>query len=110
MLTNSENKGLPASINRGLKESQSQYVVRVDSDDFVNMNFLNFLSSYLDMNKESDAVACDYLVIDDKENEIRRCNCDDEPIACGIMFKRDHLFEIGLYDENSFVMKNVSYE
>ena len=99
MLTNSENKGLPASINRGLKESQSQYVVRVDSDDFVNMNFLNFLSSYLDMNKESDAVACDYLVIDDKENEIRRCNCDDEPIACGIMFKRDHLFEIGLYDE-----------
>ena len=75
------------------------YVVRVDADDFVNSNFLNFLSYYLDCNKQADAVACDYLLIDDLEIELRKCNCNLEPIACGIMFRRERLFDIGLYDE-----------
>ena len=100
VFTNKSNKGLPASVNKALMKAQAPFVVRVDSDDFVNSNFLNFLSAYLEMNTEVDAVACDYLLIDDMENELRRCNCDEEPIACGILFKKKHLFEIGLYDES----------
>ena len=46
-----------------------------------------------------DAVACDYLLVDDKEEVIERKNCIKDPIGCGIMFKSSHLFEIGLYDE-----------
>jgi glycosyltransferase involved in cell wall biosynthesis len=100
VLTNKANQGLPSSINKALKIARAPYIVRVDSDDFVNINFLNFLHYYLESNKHADAVACDYLLIDDKENELKRCNCDEEPIACGIMFRKKNLFDIGLYDES----------
>ena len=94
------NCGLPAAINQGLYAANSSLVVRVDSDDFVNINFLNFLTFYLETNKNADAVACDYLLLNDEERVIKRCNCLEEPIACGIMFRKEQLFEIGLYDES----------
>ena len=100
VITNEQNLGLPASINLGIRSAKAPYIVRVDSDDFVNQNFLNFLSFYLDVNPEADAVACDYLLVDDEEKVIERCNCDEFPIACGIMFRKQQLFEIGLYDES----------
>ncbi len=99
LIKNDFNLGLPASLNKALKVSQAKYVVRVDSDDFVNSNFLNFLYCYLEMNQIVDAVACDYLLIDDMERELKKCNCLEEPIACGILFQKQHLFNIGLYDE-----------
>ena len=70
-INNKSNLGLPASLNKAIKKSKGRYIVRVDADDFVNSNFLGFLSFYLDMNPNSDAVACDYLLIDDKEAEIK---------------------------------------
>jgi glycosyltransferase involved in cell wall biosynthesis len=100
VITNKKNLGLPASINRGIRAASAPYIVRVDSDDFVNSNFLNFLSFYLDVNPEADAVACDYVLLDDEERVLKRCNCDESPIACGIMFRKHQLFEVGLYDEN----------
>jgi glycosyltransferase involved in cell wall biosynthesis len=99
VITNEENLGLPASINKGIKASRAKYIVRVDSDDFVNANFVNFLLVYLETNPEVDAVACDYFLLDDMETMISRENCMDNPIACGIMFRKQQLFEIGLYDE-----------
>ena len=54
----------------------------------------------MEQNKEIDAVACDYLLVDKKENVIKRKNCNHYPIGCGILFKTENLFEIGLYDEN----------
>ena len=42
VLTNKSNKGLPYSLNRGIKNAMGKYIIRVDSDDFVNINFLNF--------------------------------------------------------------------
>lgn len=99
VIANERNLGLPASLNRGIHAARAPYVVRVDSDDFVNANFVNFLSFYLDANLHADAVACDYLLLDDREQIIERCNCNEKPIACGIMFRKQQLFDIGLYDE-----------
>lgn len=99
-ITNEKNLGLPASINRGLRAAQAPYVVRVDSDDYVNANFLNFLHFYLEQNAYADAVACDYLLVDDAEEVLERANCLDKPIACGIMFRKEQLFDVGLYDED----------
>ena len=47
-----------------------------------------------------DAVACDYLIVDDEGNTISRNNCLKNPIACGIIFRIEQLIEIGLYDES----------
>jgi len=99
-ITNETNIGLPASINRGIMAARSPYIVRVDSDDYVNQNFLNFLHFYLDQNQYADAVACDYLLVNDVEEVLERVNCMDHPIACGMMFRREHLIDIGLYDES----------
>ena len=42
-IENKKNCGLSSALNLGLREARGKYVVRVDSDDFVNNNFLNFL-------------------------------------------------------------------
>ena len=98
VINNEKNLALPASINRGIEAARGDYIVRVDGDDYVNSEFLNFLHSYLTFNEYVDAVACDYFLVDDDEQVISRANCDLEPIGCGIMFKRRHLIDVGLYD------------
>ncbi len=97
--THEANRGLPAALNTGIQAARAPYIVRVDADDFVNVNFLNFLYYYLESNVQVDAIACDYLLLDDDEMVLERCSCHEKPIACGIMFRKDHLFKIGLYDE-----------
>jgi glycosyltransferase involved in cell wall biosynthesis len=99
IIRNKKNIGLPASLNKGIKKARSPYLVRVDSDDYVNSAFLSLLLRFLLENPEMDAIGCDYFEINDKEEVIRKVSCDDEPIACGIMFRIEHLIEIGLYDE-----------
>ena len=99
VMRNSSNIGLPASLNKGIHNARGKYIVRVDSDDFVNKHYLSFLHYFLDANSHIDAVACDYLVVDDSENVVKRCACKENPIGCGIMFKREDLIEIGMYDE-----------
>ena len=40
---NKKNMGLPYSLNRGIKIAKGRFIVRVDSDDYVNREFLKFL-------------------------------------------------------------------
>ena len=42
LLNNKKNMGLPYSLNKGIRSSQGRFIVRVDSDDYVNKEFLNF--------------------------------------------------------------------
>ncbi len=93
-----DNKGLPASLNIAIKKSLGRYVVRVDADDYVQRDFLHIMKLFLDLNRHYQAVACDYLKVDRLENEIGRFNCFDEQIACGIMFRKECLFDVGLYN------------
>ena len=37
IIENEKNIGLPASLNRGLKEARGRFFVRVDSDDYVHL-------------------------------------------------------------------------
>ena len=100
LIRNQKNLGLPASLNRGIHASSAPYIVRVDSDDYVNRGFLKILCLFLANNLHMDAVACDYLTVNDREEVLGRKNCLEEPIACGIMFRTEQLVDIGLYDEN----------
>jgi len=100
LLHSETNRGLPASLNKGIHASSSPYIVRVDSDDYVNSQFLNLLNIFLANNPYMDAIACDYLMVNDREEVLARMNCLEEPIACGIMFRTEQLIDIGLYDES----------
>lgn len=95
-----ENKGLPYACNLGIKNALSRFVVRVDDDDYVQEDFLKTLYNFLSMNENFDAVCCDYYLVDEKEKVLERRNAKIHPIACGIMFRKDNLVDVGLYDEN----------
>jgi len=91
--------GLPAALNHGIRRAHGQFIVRVDSDDYVHAEYLKILLMHLRMNPDFDAVACDYLLIDD-HTVLSHENCESRPIGCGIMFRIEQLIDIGLYDEN----------
>ena len=100
VLRNETNLGLPASLNRAITSTHSKFIVRVDADDYVNSAFLDVMYMFLADNPQFDAAACDYLLVDDREEIISRCDAMKEPIACGIMFRTEQLIDIGLYDES----------
>ncbi len=100
VLRNETNLGLPASLNRAITSTHSKFIVRVDADDYVNSAFLDVMYMFLADNPQFDAAACDYLLVDDREEVISRRNAIKEPIACGIMFRTEQLIDIGLYDES----------
>jgi glycosyltransferase involved in cell wall biosynthesis len=100
VLRNDTNLGLPASLNRAITSTHSRLVVRVDADDYVNQSFLEVLYMFLTENPHFDAVSCDYLLVDDREEVLQRGDAAKNPIACGIMFRTEQLIDIGLYDES----------
>ncbi len=104
ILHNEKNLGLPASLNKAIKQALGRYIVRVDSDDYVSRRFLMLLRMFLDMNREYQGVAADYVKVDEFEQFIERVNCFEEEIACGVMYRKECLFDIGLYDEG-FTMR-----
>ena len=99
IINNKKNNGLPFCLNQGIKYSKSEYIIRVDSDDYVNKNYLLIMRLFLELNKNIDAVACNYFLVDEKENILKTVDFLKHPIGCGIMFKKNQLIQIGLYDE-----------
>lgn len=99
IIINDENIGLPASINKAMQDSSGRYIVRVDSDDYVQRFFLHHMKFFLDYNRHYQAVCVDYLRVNENEEVFDRGNGLTDEIACGVMFRRECLFDIGLYDE-----------
>lgn len=99
LINNGERKGLPGSLNIGIKSARGRFVVRIDGDDYVHSEFLNVLSMHLTMNPAMDAVSCDYNLVGNNEQVIEHVNSEERPIGCGIMFRIDQLVELGIYDE-----------
>lgn len=107
--THERNRGLPSAINSGLRVASGKYIVRVDADDFVNANFLTVLEIFLDSNMESQAVACDYLMVDDNEDVISREDASLRPIACGVMFRRSAMNDVGSMNEAYLMNEEREY-
>ena len=103
IISNKRNKGLAFSLNQGIESSKGRFIVRLDSDDYVNREYLKILQMYLLYNNESNAVSCDYFIVDEIENIIKKENSKKKPIGCGIMFRAESLINVGMYDKKFLV-------
>jgi glycosyltransferase involved in cell wall biosynthesis len=106
LFNNDSRLGLPASLNHCIRKAKGQFVVRIDGDDYVHQDFLKVLELHLRLNEHMDAVACDYLLVDDDGVVLGRGHVDRDPIACGIMFRIEQLIDIGLYDEEFLCLED----
>lgn len=107
LIKNKKQEGLSRSLNKAILRSKGKYFLRVDSDDYVNHDYLKFLFLMIDLNNDVDAVSCDYLLVDDKENVLKRVNCETEPIGCGIIFRLDQLKDLGMYSANIKIYEEI---
>jgi glycosyltransferase involved in cell wall biosynthesis len=66
ILHNSQNLGLIASLNLGLKAAQGQFIVRLDADDIAGPDRLEKQLGFLINNPKVGVLGTDYYLIDDK--------------------------------------------
>jgi len=97
-----ENVGVAEASNEGIKRASGEYIIRVDSDDYINENTFLFLSEILNWNKDIGFVYTDHLRVDENENILERVNINTLDLlfrhGAGIMFRKSNLEAIGLYD------------
>lgn len=95
-----ENVGLAEARNIGVRRAFGQFVVFIDADDYIHRDMLLMQYNYLSLNKAIDAVAVDYVTVSEEEQHLQSFSVDENPIACGIMYRKDFFYDVGLYDKD----------
>ncbi len=93
-----KNVGLAQARNFGIRKAKGQFIVFLDADDYFQNDILKVQSVFLTENNRLDAVSVDYYLVNDFGDHMENVSSAERPIACGIMFRKDRLFDIGLYD------------
>jgi glycosyltransferase involved in cell wall biosynthesis len=96
---NENNLGLPSSLNKALRLAKGRFIVRLDSDDYLARTFVYIHKMFLQYNTHFDAVCSDYFLVSDGEENFDRRFAINDFIACGIFYRKEVLFDLGLYNE-----------
>ena len=112
ILDNETNLGLPASLNRGLREARGQYIARQDADDISVKNRLNLQVDALDNLSTISLLGTYYVPFDDTGKEYPVMAAPTDPIVMKwqmlfhnkfghstVMFRKDTVEELGGYNE-----------
>lgn len=95
-----KNVGLAEARNIGVKKATGQFILFLDADDYIHKDLLALQTTFLLENNSLDAISVDYYLVDEKERHLKHVSAEEDPIACGIMFRKDRLLDIGLYDSS----------
>lgn len=95
-----ENQGMIKAGYAGLRESKEDYVIFLDGDDEFKTNTLSELFTALRQNLEKGFSYSDYDEIDLRNENKKIVSCQNifNTLACGILFRRTVLNEVGFWD------------
>ena len=79
-IENTKNMGIGYNRNIGIKMAKGEYVCFIDSDDYVDSNFLSKMYNYSKKNN-LDLCVCDYYHVDEKGKIIKQFIIDDFKIT-----------------------------
>lgn len=98
-----KNVGVAEASNVGIRNALGRFIIRVDSDDYINEHTLLFMSEILNNNPDIGFVYCDHNRVDAQERVLERINLStlDKIFrhGAGIMFRKSYLEQLGLYDK-----------
>lgn len=118
-ILNKQNARQAAARNDGLKLACGEYIAFVDSDDYMEPDYLERLYQAA-KEQDSDCVICGYTMVDDKGGVIRRVKLCEEPVVpygragmfvvwCRLLrrsFLLEHQFE---FQEGGKIYEDVPY-
>jgi len=108
VIDNHQNKGLPSCRNQGIMNANGEFILNLDADDYLHKDFLNICYLTIFFNNY-DAVATDYFLVNDNEEIIKRMSVKKAPIACGILFRKQQMIDVGLYDSELRIGEDVDF-
>lgn len=96
-----QNGGVANASNVGIKKALGKYIIRVDSDDYINENTLLMMSEILNWNKDIGFVYADHLKVEEDESVREHVVINTLDLllrhGAGIMFRKQYLEVLGLY-------------
>lgn len=95
ILKNKKNIGLVKSCNKAIKFSNSEFFVRVDSDDYVSKNFIKFFLNKIKKNYEF--IYSNYKIVRKKNQKKIDINKFSKLISCSVAIKKSIFEKIGGY-------------
>ncbi len=95
IIKNKKNIGLVKSCNIAIKKSKTDFIVRVDSDDYISKDFIKYFLKFI--YKKYDFIYSNYKII--KKNSIENIKIDKfkKLISCSVALKKNILVQIGGY-------------
>jgi glycosyltransferase involved in cell wall biosynthesis len=99
IVVNRRNLGVGGSARVGVDHSRGKYLVRVDSDDYVQPAFLSMLGNFLRFCPQYIGVSCDYFLTDNEERILSVQSFSENGLACGLMLRTSVLEIAGSYNK-----------
>ena len=99
-----KNLGVAAASNSGVKSCKGDFLLRLDSDDFLSKYTVQILGEILMENNEYGFVYSDHYRVDEKGFKIQKkkimSNEDLFEHGAGVMFRKEIFKKIGFYNES----------
>ena len=111
ILANTENKGLPYSLNKAIVQSTGTYLIRMDSDDIAMKSRVSKLVRFMEANKNID-VSGSWLRTIDNSNKSRcwKLPTKHEEISAQLLFRNTIMHPTVILRKESLVKNKELYD